>query len=379
MATQAVAANSISPALQLTRVAAFPRMRALAWDGDVLYASQGYTLLRMRWRENEFEQTFPAVFRPEWWRKFTHPSRLGYRLVRDGFHALAVHGCGNLIAAVPGAIATLSKGESEFRITHRLLRGTRPLHITAIPDGPVYWGEYFGNPGRDEVHIYGSDDGGLHWEVAHTFPKSSVRHVHNVVYDRWANCLWVFTGDYGRECRILRASLDLRTIDEVLIGSQQARAVAIVLDESGLFFATDTPLEQNRIYHLDRRGSLQQRYEISSSSIFGCRTQTGIFFSTMVEPSAVNPSREVSLVGSPDGFRWDVLSRWRKDSWPMKYFQYGNAFLPDGDNSTDLLAVTTVAVEGADLEMSIWRAHEEFGNPCGYRSASNHDAIVGRA
>jgi hypothetical protein len=39
----------------------------------------------------------------------------------------------------------------------------------------------------------------------------------------------------------------------------------------------------------------------------------------------------------------------------MRLFQYGNAFLPDGTNTTRLLAVTTVAVERADLETTLWR------------------------
>ena len=39
----------------------------------------------------------------------------------------------------------------------------------------------------------------------------------------------------------------------------------------------------------------------------------------------------------------------------MGLFQYGNAILPNGKNTTNLLAVTTIAVERADLETSIWR------------------------
>jgi hypothetical protein len=48
-----------------------------------------------------------------------------------------------------------------------------------------------------------------------------------------------------------------------------------------------------------------------------------------------------------------VLS-WKKDRWPMAMFQYGNAFLPDGNNTTNLLAVTTVAVENDDLVSSLY-------------------------
>ncbi len=353
MATQVVASRRPAPTPQIRKIAAFPRMRVLAWDGDILYASRGYTLLKARVGE-QFDWIRVATYRPEWWRNLTCQSRLGYRLVRDGFHALAVHPSGNLIAAVPRAIATLKQGDSEFRVTHRLLRGTRPLHICSTPEGRAYWGEYFDNALRDEIHIYASEDGGAQWDIAYTFSKASIRHVHNIVYDRWAECLWVFTGDYGRECKILKACLDLSTVDEVVAGNQQARAVAVIVDESGLFFASDTPLEQNHVYHLDRKGRLQPCAEISSSSIYGCRTRGGMFFSTMIEPSDVNASRDVILYGSVDGERWGALTHWRKDSWPVKYFQYGNAFLPDGENATDLLAVTTLAVENADLETSIW-------------------------
>lgn len=355
MATQAVVSHPLVRALQMRKIASFPRMRVLAWDQDALYASRGYTLLRTHCVGEQFDWAPVAAYKPEWWRRATSQSRLGYRLVRDGFHALAVHPNENLIAAVPGAIATLRKGDSEFRVTHRLLRGTRPLHICTTPDGRVYWGEYFDNAERDEVHIYASDDGGSRWDVPYTFPSASIRHVHNIVYDRWAKCLWIFTGDYGRECRILRASLDLSTVDEVVAGNQQARAVAVIVDQSGLFFASDTPLEQNHVYHLDRSGRLQQCAEISSSSIYGCRTRRGMFFSTMIEPSDANLARDVTLYGSADGERWDALAQWSKDHWPMKYFQYGNAFLPDGENLTDFLAVTTVAVRNADLETAIWR------------------------
>lgn len=354
MATQAVASRPLAP-LQITKVAAFPGTRVLAWDQDVLYASRGYTLLKARWLGERFDWEPVATYKPAWWRRMTCQSRLSSRLVRDGFHALAVHSNGNLIAALPGAIATLRKDDSEFCVTHRLLRGTRPLHICSTPDGRAYWGEYFDNVRRDDVHIYASSNGGLRWDVAYTFPRHAIRHVHNIVYDCWAKCLWIFTGDYGRECKILRASLDFSTVDEIVAGNQQARAVAVIVDESGLFFASDTPLEQNHIYHLDGRGRLEQHAAITSSSIYGCRTRGGMFFSSMIEPSEANPSRNVTLYGSADGARWDALAHWRKDRWQMKYFQYGNAFLPDGENSTDLLAATTIAVENADLETSVWK------------------------
>ena len=354
MATQAL--FTAAGSLKLERVATFANLRALAWDGDVLYSSRGYELLAARVDSAEFEWRAVGLYRPAWWRNLTSRNQLSFRMVRDGFHGLAILPSGNIVAAVPGAIATLSAGETKFQVTHRLTRGTRPLHITGTPDGRVFWGEYFDNPQRDEVHIYASVDQGITWQVAYTFERGAIRHVHNVLYDRWENCFWIFTGDYGAECRILRASLDFSSVDEVVVGSQQTRAVAAVVNEDGLYFATDTPLEQNFIYYLSRRGRVQRLGALPSSSIYACKNRRGMFFSTMVEPSEVNRSRSVELFGSADGAEWKSLAGWDKDRWAMKFFQYGNAFLPDGENTTDFVAVSTVAVEGSDLQTSIWKA-----------------------
>jgi len=344
-----------SEAMTLHRVATFPRLRALAWDGDLLYASRGYSLLRARMNAPSIEWQHVARHSPPWWRNLSVSSRLAFRLFREGFHALAVLASGHMVAAVPGAILTLAPGESKFRVSHRVLRGTRPLHLAVTPDDHIFWGEYFDNPRRDEVHIYASTDRGESWHVAYTFPQGAIRHVHNIVYDEWADCLWVLTGDHGDECRILRVSRDFRRVEAVLAGNQQARAVALVPAAEGLYFSSDTPLESNHIYCLDRGGKLNDVASLSSSSIFGCRVAEGLFFSTMVEPSQVNPDSCVRLYGSRNSRDWQPLLQWKKDLWPMSLFQYGNALLPDGRNTSGLLALTTVAVEGADLETSLWR------------------------
>lgn len=346
----------------LTRVARFPGLRALAWSGDLLYASRGYQLVRAQIQNptDNLAWQHVADFRPALRRRFSVKNRLCSRLFRDGFHALAILPTGALVAALPGAIITLRPNQTEFRVTHRITRGTRPLHITPVPDGAVYWGEYFDNAARDEVHIYASTDGGENWAIAYTFPKSAIRHVHNIVYDRWADCLWVLTGDYGDECRILRATCDFTRVETVLQGNQQARAVALVPAEDGLYFSSDTPLEKNYVYRFHRQGELSQLAPISSSSIYGCRIANRVFFSTMVEPGDVNPDRHVRVYGSDQhAADWQSLLAWKKDRWPMSLFQYGNAVLPNGTNSTAYLAVTTIAVENDDMTLSLYCV--EFG------------------
>jgi hypothetical protein len=341
--------------LSLTRVQCFPGLRVLAWADDVLYASRGYTLLSTTMDGPTIDWQPVGQSRPPWWRNLTSTTRLGSRFVRDGFHALAILPGGDLVAAVPGAIVTLHRGESEFRVTHKIVRGTRPLHVAAAPGGRLFWGEYFDNAQREEVHVYVSGDRGGTWQVAYTFPKGAIRHVHNIVYDDWQDCLWVLTGDYGTECRILRASCDFKAVEVVTSGNQQARAVAAIPTREGLYFASDTPLEANHVFRLDREGNLAQLSALSSSSIHGCRVGDAVFFSTMVEPSEVNRDQKVRLYGGRAGGPWLPMLEWQKDFWPMGLFQYGNVFLPDGRNTTNYLAATTIAVRGGDGVSSILR------------------------
>ncbi|MGH9566068.1 MAG: hypothetical protein ACRD4I_08805, partial [Candidatus Angelobacter sp.] len=336
-------------------VAAFPNLRALAWAGDELYTSVGYQLLRAKMNDNPITWQPVARYNPVWWRKLSACTPLSLRLFRDGFHALAILPSKHFVAAVPGAIISLNPGETEFRVTHHVTRGTRPLHIAATPDGQMYWGEYFDNPQRDEVHVYSSTDYGLTWDVIHTFPKGAIRHGHNIVYDPWEKCLWVLTGDNGAECRILKTNAAFTHVETLLSGNQQTRAVALVPSEEGIYFSSDTPFEQNYNYRLDRRGHLERLNDVNASSIYGCRVAKSMFFSTMVEPSRVNLSSEARLYGNLRGSGWVPLLGWQKDRWPMRWFQYGNIVLPDGHNTSSLLAITSVALQGGGLQTSIWK------------------------
>jgi len=353
-----MAANAQSlpdqPKVGLKCLGRFPRTRALAWNGSVLYASRGYELFSSEVIGTNPNWQAVGRYRPEAWRTASSAFRLTSRLFRDGFHALAVSPTKHLVAAVPKAIVTLPPGDGEFQISHRITRGTRPLHIISTPGGVLYWGEYFDNRQRDEVHIYASADCGKSWNVAYTFPKRTIRHVHNIVHDEWENCLWVLTGDEGPECRILKASCDFRTVETVISGNQQARAVALVPTREGLYFASDTPLESNHIYRLNRSGNIENLNGISSSSIYGCLVGNAIFFSTMIEPSTVNRDRQARLYASNNGESWHNPLAWSKDAWPMGLFQFGNVFLPDGRNTTSVLALTTVAVKSEDQQTSLW-------------------------
>jgi hypothetical protein len=130
--------------------------------------------------------------------------------------------------------------------------------------------------------------------------------------------------------------------------------VAAVPTAEALYFASDTPLETNHVYRLDRGGKLSAVGNLESSSIYGCRVGDALFFSTMVEPSKANPTQRVQLYASRSGDPWQSILAWQKDLQLMRFFQYGNVLLPDGANTTQYLAVTTIAVKDEDLVTSIF-------------------------
>lgn len=347
----------MSPRVRLEPLGRFPGLRVLTWHGGDLYAGCGYHLLR--WRSGEGDWQPFASFEASGWRRLSSAHRLSARLFRDGYHALVVLPDGNLVVALPGIIGRLPAGTGRVEASFRVPRGTRPLALAATASGYVFWGEYFDNPRRDAVHLYGSADSGRSWQIVHTFPPGSIRHVHSITYDPYGECLWVLTGDEGRECRILRAAQDWSTVTTVIAGDQQARAVSLVPLPEAVYFATDTPMEQNFIYRLRREGHLERLAPIACSSFWSCRVGRVVFFSTTVEPSEVNRDVCSTLYGSADMEHWAACLRWQRDAWPSRFFQYPTILLPSGDNPTDLLAATGLAVREEDQVTHLWRVMSE--------------------
>ncbi|HEY3173983.1 MAG TPA: hypothetical protein VGK86_15550, partial [Thermoanaerobaculia bacterium] len=215
-------------------------------------------------------------------------------------------------------------------------------------------GEYFDNAAREAVHVYGSNDAGRSWNVVHTFPAGAIRHVHGITYDSYRDCLWMCTGDYGAESRILRATTDWSVVEPVLNTGQQTRTVRPIPTAEGLYFATDTELEQNYIYRLSPAGVLERLHPTNGPSLWSCRIGTALFFSTDVEPSPLHRRPYACLYGSAEGGEWNELLAWPKDGWHMFLFQFGNIVLPSGRNATSILAATGSAVREEDGVMRAW-------------------------
>lgn len=324
-------------------------------DKGNIWASKGYDLYFSENGGNSFTKL--ASYLPPLTDYLSAKFRLTTRLLRSGFHNLIPFSDGTVLVVVRGQMLKLIDG-NVFRSTFNFNRGSRPLNICQGPEERIVWGEYFDNPNREEVHVFSSEDKGENWEAIYTFPKDSIRHVHGVFYDHYRNGYWLLTGDDEKECRIC-FSTDFKSVEIVISGAQNCRAVSIIPFPDGIVVPMDSPFEKNFIQWLDTNNRrLTKLCPLPNSAFFTSKAAGVHVISTAVEKSAVNADRHSYLVCSNDGQDWKEFYRQEKDGWCMKYFQYGVFNLPQGDGGGDYLYAEGQALKFDDGVLLRWPVSE---------------------
>lgn len=307
---------------------------------------------------NEYDKPFiekAKIENNDMKRQLLSSNRLSSRMFRLGFHWLNKLSNGNLIGLYCKSIVLCNN--TQFKRTLELTRG-RPLSLCMTPNNKLFFGEYFSNPDRDKVSIFGSFDGGEKWETVFTYPENSIRHIHGIYYDKYRNGFWILTGDKDQECRIDFADESFSLVETVVEGSQSARAVSVIPCKTGLIVPTDTPVEQNYIQWLDVKSEkLERLHPLPGSAFYTVRAGDYYVVSTVAEPSAVNANYAAIFI-SKDTENWTELYRQEKDIWPKKYFQYGALPLPAGDNPDPVIYAYGQALKQVDNHMLIWDLRE---------------------
>lgn len=335
-------------------------VKPLYVDGEVLYSSRGLRVFTSRDGGESYEPfaTCPGLPGERW----ISQSRLCARLGRLGVQALRPLRAGGAVAVLRRRIAWCAPGHRRFREVLRIERGSRPLNICVTLSGRVYFGEYFNNPDRKSVHVYGSEDG-EHWSVVHTFPAGSIRHVHNVVEDPYRDGLWILTGDSNKESGLWFTDDNFQTLDCVVRGTQRARAVALIPLEEGLIVPTDTPHGQNYVQHCDpRTGRLTELAELPNSAFHAIKQGGLHFISTVAEPSTCNNTRFATAMVSKNGTTWHRLAVLERD-WEVarqrhrfinRAIRHPEIQLVPGHNETGFVFGYGRSVRGADGRSLRW-------------------------
>lgn len=210
----------------------------------------------------------------------------------------------------------------------------------------LYFGDYFDNPGKDEVRIWRRSTEG-EWDVAYRFGKGEIDHIHAIVPDPYRQCLWILTGDFDSGAALWQARADFTGVRPVLRGDQLYRATWLYPTPNALYYATDTQLEQNHLCRLapssDNVWQVERVCRLPGSSIYGAPVPGGFLLSTAVEPGmpsgrlipdllerqpgpGIEGTRAFVYQLAPDGSCAEILAA-EKDMWPLRLMQFGTFHL----------------------------------------------------
>jgi hypothetical protein len=183
------------------------------------------------------------------------------------------------------------------------------------------------------------------WDVVYTF--YGIRHIHGIFYDAFADGFLITTGDDDDESGIYLVDKEFSNVKVIKAGSQNFRAVDLVIDEHQIMFGSDSPRQANSIFSLCRqRGTIKKLVDVKGSVFFGARYHAGVVFTTCAEPSDFNGERRAEVWWSPDGLKFKCIWSGVKDWLPMKLFQYGLIHLPAGNGFADQISVSPQGLKG---------------------------------
>lgn len=213
--------------------------------------------------------------------------------------------------------------------------------------GCLYWGDYGANPNHDVINVYKLDSD-LNVSVVYSFPENSIRHIHNIIRD--GDGFFVMAGDNEEKAGIYRANGEWTEVKPWKCGEQKYRAVVGFSYNGGLLYATDSVEKENHLRFIDVNGDEKTLMTMNGSCIYGCETRDYYVFSTTVESSEGKgklgmlsrklgggiKSDEVFVIAvSKKDLSIKEIGKFKKDFWPMKLMQYGQAIFAGGQEKAD--------------------------------------------
>jgi hypothetical protein len=222
------------------------------------------------------------------------------------------------------------------------------------------------------VSIYCCKKGYLNWEKLYTFDEYQINHIHSIVPDPYRNRVWILTGDLGESSGIWFTDDNFKTVNKFLVGSQSFRSCAAFPIPQGLVYATDTPLENNKINIMNSQNNssyIEPIYDLEGSCIYSSQVGMDLLFSTTVEGTSSNRNRFFRLISYKRGNgikSWNSeivignlyagfrkIASFKKDILPMGLCQFGSVTFPNGENLSNTIVLYGNALKHIDGKMLV--------------------------
>ena len=243
---------------------------------------------------------------------------------RYGFRSIKPYNNG-LIGIHKNKILFKPKGKTKMVTVFSNFKGSRPLNLLICPNNKIYFGEYFSNKKRGEVKIFCSENG-TEWFDIYRFAPGTIRHIHNLKYDKYRKGIWVLTGDSDDESGLWFTSDNFKTLEKIVDKGQCSRAVDIFINKNDLIIPMDSPIQKNFIYKYCFEKEKMEKIFALENSVFNLTKVNDLYFlSTVPEPSKINNTNNVYIYASLDCKNWEKISVFKKSILPsflQKYLRY---------------------------------------------------------
>jgi hypothetical protein len=257
----------------------------------------------------------------------------------------------------------------------RAHRGHGPLVQGCCLDasGACFYGDYWGNPEREDVKVWRWRPGETTWQEHFRFPAGTIRHIHAVQHDPFSGAVWVATGDRDQESII--GCLSPATSHEpqakltvIASGSQQTRAVSLIFTPEYVYWGSDgghdSDVTSNCLYRWSRtKNQIECLFPVGGPVYYSASgSDGGLYFASAVEGSRSESDRW-ARVWELDGASHNKsaggqerkcasadcepreIGRWEKDRFPTR-LGYGTLWFPQGAAFDDKLCVAGQGLKG---------------------------------
>lgn len=314
--------------------------RALFIDKDMIWIAAGLTFFAINKNGNRVSKKYHigSLFM-----RFICSFRVLRQTFRLGIHHLVILNNQNIFVVIKNKALTIDSKTGEVISCFSNFIGHKPAHqgVCLGKNGEICFCEYSLNKNREsEMSLFVSYDNAISFVKTYTFKKGTVRHIHYIKYDSYADCYWMGTGDSDNESMLLK-SYDLKKWDVVGGNSQKWRSIGIVISEDYLYWGTDAGhvLDDNYFIAFNKKTGVLSNIKKLDSPTHGCFSSSGkIYFSTGIEGGKNELTKKAMLFEFKNRNVLEIYSN-KKDLLPF-FVQYGVIRFPLFKNPVNVLVFT---------------------------------------
>ncbi|MAV92830.1 MAG: hypothetical protein CMG01_01510 [Candidatus Marinimicrobia bacterium] len=330
-------------------------LKPLFFKAGKLIFSRGNYIFESELFENN-KNNLVAYFQDNSIKQFISRIHFLSKTFRYGFRSVKPYKNG-LIGIHKNKILFKSKNQKKMKTVFTSFKGSRPLNLLICPNEKIYFGEYFSNKNRSSVKVFSSKNG-KDWFEVYKFNPGSIRHIHNLKYDKYRKGIWVLTGDSNNESGLWFTSDNFKTLKKIVNKGQSSRAVDIFINKNDLIIPMDSPVQKNYIYKYSFKTGTMKKICFIENSIFNLIKINDLFLiSTVPEPSKINDTSNVYIYASLDCEKWIKISVFKKNILPsfiQKYFRYPEVEFCKGKGMLNVIGYGR-SLKGFSNCMMIWK------------------------